>query len=138
MNIQVPYFKKADENSYNLYRKITQMIDLIILDTNIYLFNSRMIVASAMFLIFGIYFEIFDPKSNLTDLNYLNSICFGNLRKKHFLNEIYSEFLLQSFGFQYSEIFFSIMYASKFKNFMFSIELPLIIRSNEHLLNEVI
>jgi hypothetical protein len=136
-NIPVPFFKKAEENSYNLFRKITQLIDLIILDTNNYLFNGRMIVASAMFLVFGYYFGIFNNKSNLTDLNYLNNICFGISRKKHFLNEIFSEFLTQSFGFQYTEIFFSIIYVSKFMNFKFNYDLPLIIRSNDMVIDEV-
>jgi hypothetical protein len=133
----VPFFKRAEESSYNLFRKIAQMIDLIILDTNHYLFNCRMLVASAMFLVFGFHFGLLNMKSKLNDLNFLNGVCYGNVRSKHFLNEVFAEFLFQSFGFQYTEIFFSVIYVSKFLHFQFQYDLPLIVRTNDMLINEV-
>lgn len=123
------YFKKSNDLSYKLFRKTTQIIDLIVLDHNYYIFNYRLIIASIIFLLIAQHYNVISSDLNkLSDLNYLNVICFKQI---NVIREVFGEFLMQSFSFKFQEIFFSIIYVSKFLNFEFSYELPLAYRTND-------
>jgi hypothetical protein len=129
------YFKKSDDLSYRNFRMITQIIDLIVLDHNYYIFNYRLIVASTFFLILANHYKVISSDLNkLSDLNYLNLICF---KQSNVISEVFGEFLFQSFSFKFQEIFFSIIYVSKFLYFEFNYDLPLAFKANEDILKNV-
>jgi hypothetical protein len=129
------YFKRSDDLSYRIFRMITQIIDLVVLDHNYYIFNYRLIVASTFFLILANHYKVISSDlDKLRDLNYLNLICF---KQANVISEVFGEFLFQSFSFKFQEIFFSIVYVSKFFYFEFNYELPLACKTNEDILKNV-
>ena len=131
-NENILYFKKPDEKSYYQFRNITQVIDLLVLDKKYFLFNQRLLVASAIFLVLGFSLQVFSPDQNGYDEDFVKEIT-----QKTVFSEVFEEFLTQSFGFTMDEIYLPIVYVSKFFNFKFSTDLPLIAQTNEEIVNQV-
>jgi len=104
------YFRRPNNISLKIYRKICQFIDYVIFDHNYYIFNYRFIVASSMFLIIGEYYQVFESFEKVTELNYLNMICF---RAKNIISEVFIEFIINRFEIKIQELYFPIIYLSK-------------------------
>lgn len=131
-NKNVIYFKKPNEEAYFIYRQITQMIDLIVLDINYLSFSLREIIAACLFIVIGENLNTFDSSGELSSMNYLLKVT-----KNNYFAELFTEFLNQSFGFNMQSIYLAIIFASKFMKFKFSTELPLIAQTDEDLVNKV-
>lgn len=124
------FFKKADDNSYSLYRKICQYVDLITLDYCLQFEDKRLLIASAMFIVifencFLLNLETFenDIRSYENNFSHINNneleVVAENFTKNNtgkiiknsnqediFSNffEVFKDFLIQSFNFHLYEI----------------------------------
>ena len=126
------YFKKQNDKAYSNYRRIYQLIDLISLDSNNYIYDKRGIVAAC----------------------FLECICFeyklkySSERKKIYSTEkeitqnfidviynMYKLFIEQSFDFSFNDNLIQecIKFVFKFSDFSFSYNLPLIYKAKEKL-----
>jgi hypothetical protein len=126
------YFKKPDEETYFIFRQITQLTDVIVLDINYLNFSLRELVAACLFITIGKNLNIFDKPGELNDMTYLLKVSRNN-----YFADIFSEFLHQSFGFTIQCIYLAIIFVSKFTKLNFSTELPLIAQTNEDIVNYV-
>lgn len=131
---KIIYFKKADEKSYIYYRQATQLIDAFLTDFNHIRFQTRHLIASVILIIICIFYEIpyFISKVNLDNFKFDESFymeLFYNMPEYEIIiNQVFGEFLNQSFNVTYEDIIPALIYASNFIFFDFSFDLPLIIQ----------
>lgn len=127
------YFKKADDNSYSLYRKVCQYTDLIAMDYCLQFEDKRLLIASIMFIVifencFNLNLKCFENEiksyennfsqiqiNNSNDLeliteNITKSKCEKTIRNNCQQDifpsffDVYKDFLVQSFNFRLQEI----------------------------------
>ena len=127
------YFKKPNDNSYNNFRKITQLIDIMELDFNSYNYEPRILVAISFFIIL----------CNKYNLNYdFNKKKFDknkNPNLSELIIDIYSKFIAQSFDFGFNNEMLQkgIKYFyNNYINFEFTFDLPLIYQVHPEKLDE--
>ena len=114
------YYKKSNDNSYYNYRKICQLIDIIVLDYLSYNYDSRILMAVSLFVIICINYKF--------DYNFKKN----NFRQKtpfsKYIFKVYNQFINQSFDYNFNDknIQNALNYCYKFKNFTFTFELPLL------------
>lgn len=136
------YFKKTDEKAYEIYREVAQLIDIYAVDYNSLIYSSRHLVACAIFLVlcFNLYIPYFMPENiNKFDFDkqfYIEFIKDQTSMHKNFV-DVYGEFLHQSFNISFGEIIDTLVYCSKFLNFEFSYDLPLIVQTNSDISDNV-
>lgn len=121
---QLIYFKKSNDESYYNYRKITQIIDLIVIDYNHLKYNKRYLVAAAIFIVILL---VYGMSCDIGEYNYTE----GTKEKE--IWDIYSSFVNQSFDvdvYDY-EMIECLKYVALFKEFEFNYELPLIYQIEE-------
>jgi hypothetical protein len=138
------YFKKTDETSYQIYREITQLIDVIVLDYLSLRYHSRYIVASCIFLTLCmnleiIYFTKAERNAYTFDEEfYINLLNEAEDSSNRYLVDIYSSFLHQSFNMSFEDILETVVYCSKFIHFEFTYDLPLVMQTNPNGIENVI
>ncbi|MCQ2819673.1 MAG: hypothetical protein MJ252_20605 [archaeon] len=128
----IMFFKKSNDNSYYNFRRITQMLDLILLDFHSEKFKDRYLIAALIYvcLILNYNFEY----------DFENKKYFGAEEEKFdAINKVYSNFLNQSFDFELyeQELIDAITFCGKFKDFDFSYDLPLLYQVEENDLETV-
>lgn len=134
------FFKKADDKSYLVFRKLTQIIDLISLDFYRLQYSNREIVASVLILTllesigsihmstFNIIhnieskFNVFKIKSILEDLS--------TKEEERILINTFIDFLFQSFNYQLEDIDKTLQYVSDFFFFIkdVNIDIPITVQ----------
>ena len=124
------YFKRQNEKSYSNYRRIYQLIDLISLDYNNYIYDKRGIVAGCFFECITYEYKLdysFDKKK-LYSKNKDKNKDFVNLIQKMF-----NLFLEQSYDFLFNDKMIQkcINYVFKFRQFSFSYNMPLIYKTGQ-------
>ena len=117
---EIIYYKNSNDKSYYNYRKICQIIDLIVLDYNSYDFDSRLLVAASFFIIICINYKL---NYDFNNQNFKQKTPLAKL-----LINVYQQFISQSFDYVFNDksVQMAINYCMKFKNFKFSYELPLL------------
>jgi hypothetical protein len=139
---KVIYFKKTDEKSYQIYREVTQLIDVITLDYASLKYNSRYIVASCIFLVLCINFEVvYFTKNEMNayqfDEEFYISLLNEPETQHRYLIDIYSSFLHQSFNISFEDILATLVFCSKFIHFEFNYDLPLVMTTNSEAVDNV-
>jgi hypothetical protein len=128
------FFKKPDELAYHIYREVTQLIDLCVLDYISLKYNNRKLVASAIFITLCINLEVeyFQKEININnvDLTFWKDFLEEVNWSYSYIIDTFSIFLTQSFNFKFYDILNELVYMSKFLNFNFTYELPLILQNN--------
>ena len=115
------YFKKPNDNSYSNFRKISQLIDIMVLDYHSYNYESRILVAISFFIIICNNYQL---KYNFAKKNFDNNTLLSKL-----LLNTYTKFVLQSFDYDFNndKIQKGIKYFyNNYINFPFVFELPLL------------
>ena len=125
---EIIYYKKSNDISYYNYRKICQLIDLIVIDYFSYNFESRILMAVCLLIIICINYK-FDY--NFKKKNFKQKTPFS----KYIFN-VYNQFINQSFDYNFNDknIQKALEYCYKFKNFNFTYELPLLYQIHQELL----
>lgn len=99
-----------------------QIIDIALLDVISLQYQPRAIVASVMYILLGYHFGQFFKDSIASEVE--NNSQF--LNDGYAYNDLFSDFLAQSFGFQIAELLPTIQYISSFMALPFNYDLPLI------------
>ncbi len=134
LNNKIIFFKKADEKSYIYYRQATQLIDSFLTDFNHLKFPTRHLIASVIFIIICIFYEIpyFISNTNQNNLdfdeNFYVDLFFNMPEYEILINQVFGEYLNQSFNVGFEDIIPALVYASRYIFFDFSYDLPLIIQ----------
>ena len=122
------FYKKTIDNSYYNYRKISQLIDIIILDYYSYNFKPRVLMSVCLLVIICINYNLdYDfKKKNFKQKTEFSQCIF----------DVYIQFINQSFDFNFYDknIQKALEYVYKFKNFNFSYELPLLYQIHQDIL----
>jgi hypothetical protein len=114
--------------SYSLYRKTTQLLDLIVLDVNHLAFNSRLLIASAMLLTLGFYYNSALDISGLRENESITQL----LKSNSFLNQVFADFVAKSFGISIFDLSFPLAYCSKFHSIIeYDFELPSVTKNSD-------
>ena len=122
------YYKKSIDSSYYNYRKISQLVDIIILDYYSYNFDSRILMAVCLLVIICINYNL--------DYNFHKK----NLKQKtefsKYIFNVYIQFINQSFDFNFfdKKIQRALEYVYQFKKFNFNYDLPLYYQINQDML----
>ena len=131
------FFKRQNEASYYNYRRIYQIIDLIMLDYNSYTYGFRHLVAASFLIIICLHYDL--------EFDFNKKILKNKKKKKYDKNdtgkimfEIYLQFIGQSFDFslENEELNECINYVYKFINFKFTYFLPLIFQLEQEHMND--
>jgi hypothetical protein len=132
---KIIYFKKADEKSYIYYRQATQLIDAFLTDFDHVKFQTRHLIASVIFIIVCIFYEIPYFVSNSAnqnnfkfDENFYMELFYNMPEYEIIINQVFGEFLNQSFNISFEDIIPALIYASNYIFFDFAFDLPLIIQ----------
>ena len=130
-------FKKQNEASFYNYRRIYQIIDLVMLDYNSYIYGFRHLVAASLLIIICLHYDL--------EYDFNKKILKNKKKKKHgkkntgkIILEIYVQFIGQSFDFslENEELNECINYVYKFINFKFTYFLPLIFQLEQEHMND--
>ena len=135
------FFKRQNEISYYNYRRIYQIIDLIVLDYHSYKYEIRYLIAASFLISICIHYnleydlnkKIFKNKKILKNSKILPKNDIGKV-----LLDIYMQFIEQSFDYSFDdkELNESIKYVYKFINFKFSYDIPLIFQIEQDHIND--
>jgi hypothetical protein len=138
------YFKRQSEISYYNYRRIYQLIDLIILDYKFHKYEIRYLIAACFLVSICLYYNLefdFIQKSLKIRKDKKSELKLKNLARYKIgkiLLEIYINFIEQSFNFSFDDknLIQSIKYVYKFFNFKFIYEIPLIFQVENIYIND--
>lgn len=126
------FFKKADDSSYLLYRKVTQLVDLISLDYTKLKFTNREIVASALILTLLENCEIISLNSRIEfDSKFIKKMAFSNKKSEIvLLCSTFNDFLFQSFNFKLEDLDSSLKYVQNYLGFLADavVDIPLTVQ----------
>jgi len=127
---EIIYYKKSIDSSYYNYRKICQLIDLIILDYYSYNFEPRVLMAVCLLVIICINYNL--------DYNFKKKSFKQKTEFSQYIFDVYIQFINQSFDFNFYDknIQKALEYVYKFKNFKFTYELPLIYQIHPEMLED--
>ncbi len=115
-------FKQPSEKAYTRYRELVQMIDAMLLDSVSMQYQPRTLIASAMYVLLAYHFGQATRESIASE--FVCTSCF--LSPEYPFNDLFSDFLAQSFGFQLTELLPSIQYVSAFMVMPFNYTLPVV------------
>ena len=135
------FFKRQNEVSYYNYRRIYQIIDLIVLDYHSYRYDIRYLVASCFLILICLHYNLeydLDRKILKNKKLIKKSKSVEKNDKGKILLEIYIQFIEQSFDFFFDDKQLNecILYAYKFINFKFSYDIPLIFQIEQDHIND--
>ena len=135
------FFKRQNEASYYNYRRIYQLIDLIVLDYHSYKYEIRYLIAASFLIAICIHYNLeYDlyrkylkkkkvvKNSKISQKNDVGKI----------LLDIYKQFIEQSFDYSFDDeqLNGSIKFIYKFINFKFSYDIPLIFQIEQDHIND--
>ena len=122
------FYKKTIDKSYYNYRKISQLVDIIILDYYSYNFEPRILMSVCLLLIICINYNF--------DYNFKKKCFKQKTEFSQYIFDVYIQFINQSFDFNFYDktIQKALEYVYKFKNFNFSYELPLLYQIHQDML----
>ena len=135
------FFKRQNEVSYYNYRRIYQIIDLIVLDYHSYRYDIRYLVASSFLILICLHYNLeYDLNRKILKNKKLvkKNKSFEKTDKGKILLDIYIQFIEQSFDFFFEDkqLSESISYVYKFINFKFSYDIPLIFQIEQEHIND--
>ena len=114
-------FKKIDDKSYAIFREMMQILDLGILDIDTLQYHPRVFIASAMYLILSLHYDILTLEGIVSRVPY-----YSDYLEPNDFNSTFSMFLEQSFSFELSELLPTIQYVSSLFKLPFVYDLPTI------------
>ncbi|CAD8120978.1 unnamed protein product [Paramecium sonneborni] len=117
LNIQ---FRKPNEESYQLFRKLCQLVDCTLMDIQTLQYMPRTIVASFMYLIISFQLNVYD----LDMLEIMSQTSMFLLNKENQFNIIFGQFVQTTFGFALQDILPAIQYAVGFYELKINYETP--------------
>jgi hypothetical protein len=135
------FFKRQNETSYYNYRRIYQLIDLVVLDYHSYKYEIRYLIAASFLIAICIHYNLeYDlyrkflkkkkvvKNSKISQKNDVGKI----------LLDIYKQFIEQSFDYSFDDkqLNGSIKFIFKFINFKFSYDIPLIFQIEQDHIND--
>ena len=125
---EIVYYKKSNDISYYNYRKICQLIDIIVLDYFSYNFEPRILMAVSLFIIICINYKF--------EYNFKKKILKQKTAFSKYIFKVYKQFINQSFDYNFNDenIQKTLSYCYKFRNFNFTYELPLLYQIHQDLL----
>jgi hypothetical protein len=114
------FFKKADDSSYLLFRKVTQLIDIISLDYMKLNFTNREVVASSLILTLLENSEIIsiNNSSIITSKQIQKFTSSNNRPEVVILCSTFNDFLFQSFNFKLEDLDSSLKFVQKYIAFL--------------------
>ena len=114
------YYKKSNDSSYYNYRKICQLIDIIVLDYLSYNYETRVLMAASLFIIICINYKL---DYNFKKKNFRQKTAFSK-----YIFKVYNQFINQGFDYNFNDknLQNALNYCYKFKNFNFTFDLPLL------------
>jgi hypothetical protein len=135
------FFKRQNEVSYYNYRRIYQIIDLIVLDYHSFRYDIRYLVASCFLILICLHYNLeydLDKKILKNKKLIKKSKSVEKNDKGKILLEIYIQFIEQSFDFFFEDKQLNecIRYTYKFINFKFSYDIPLIFQIEQDHIND--
>ena len=113
-------FKQPTEKAYAKFREFMQVIDIALLDVVSLQYQPRAIIASTMYLMLVYHFG--QATKEIISAEFVYSSHF--LNPEYPFNDLFSDFLVQSFGFQLAELLPTIQYMSTFMALPFNYNLP--------------
>ena len=129
---KIIYFKKADEKSYIYYRQATQLIDALLTDYNHLKLQQRHLIAAVIFIVISLFYEFpFFTQEQFPTISFNEDFFIQLYKSKEFgiiINQVFGEFLSQSFNFTFEDIIPACVYCSNYVFFEFTFDLPLIIQ----------
>ncbi|CAD8123361.1 unnamed protein product [Paramecium sonneborni] len=117
INIQ---FRKPNEESYQLFRKLCQLVDCALMDIQTLQYMPRTIVASFMYLIISFQLNVY----NQDMLEIMSQTSMFLLNKDNQFNVIFGQFVQTTFGFALQDILPAIQYAVGFYELKINYETP--------------
>ncbi|CAD8115316.1 unnamed protein product [Paramecium primaurelia] len=114
------FFRKANEESYQLFRKLCQLIDCTLLDIQTLQYMPRTIVASFMYLIISFQLNVFE----IDMLEIMSRTSMFLLNRDNQFNLIFGQFVSITFGFALQDILPAIQYAVGFYELEINYETP--------------
>ena len=117
-----PYFKQLNEQSFLLFRQLTQYIDCSLLHAETLQYHSRALIASFMYLVLGVYFGLFSDFTILNEVARTSTFLYND---SNGYNDMFSIFLRKCFSFELHELLPTIQYCANYFNLPISNELPI-------------
>ncbi|CAD8155689.1 unnamed protein product [Paramecium pentaurelia] len=117
LNVQ---FRKPNEESYQLFRKLCQLVDCTLMDIQTLQYMPRTIVASFMYLIISFQLNVYDQDM----LEIMSQTSMFLLNKDNQFNIIFGQFVQTTFGFALQDILPAIQYAVGFYELNINYETP--------------
>jgi hypothetical protein len=114
-------FKKTDEKSYAMFREIMQVLDTATLDVDTLQYQPRVLVASIMYLILSVHYEVLSVEDVVNRVAYYSDY----LESSEF-NALFSGFLEQSFSFELPELLPTIQYLCDLFRLPFAYDIPIL------------
>ncbi|KAM3143800.1 G1/S-specific cyclin-E1 [Paramecium bursaria] len=113
-------FRKPDEESYQLFRKLNQFIDCAIMDINTLQYLPRTIVASMMYLLIGFEMNIFNDSM----VKQISQTSLFLLDQHSLINQLFGQFVKTSFGFALQDLLPAIQYCVGFISLEINFDTP--------------
>ena len=120
-------FKSSNESAYARFREVMQIIDLIVLDNTWLQYQPRGLVVSIMFLILGIHVGEYDIEMIVNEFVFSSN---RFLNHNSLYTQVFSDFLVLSFGVQLHDLAPTIQYVSSFMGVPFNYDLPMSAQQN--------
>ena len=112
-------FKKTDEKSYAMFREVMQILDSVVLDVDTLQYQPRILVASVMYLILSMHYDVLDIEAIVNRVGY-----YSDYLEPNEFNEMFAMFLEQSFSFELAELLPTIQYVSDIFKVPFAYDIP--------------
>ena len=114
-------FKQPTEKAYARYRELMQLIDTILLDLVSLQYQPRAIIASVLYILLAYHFGQVTKEGIASEFSCSSHF----LSPEYPFNDLFSDFLAQSFGFQLAELLPTIQYVAVFMSMPFNYDLPI-------------
>ena len=119
------FFKQANEESYNYYREVLQIMDLLLLDIETLQYNQRSIVASAIYLMVGKHYHHFELSTIVHEFSHSSTFLSTEFQE---FNQFFSVYLKSQFDLELEDLYASIQYVAPFFAVKISYEMPYTIK----------
>ena len=113
-------FKTPTEKAYTKFREVMQLTDTMLLDISSLQYKPRALVASTLYIILAYYFG----QATKEEIAGEFPVSSRFLSMENPFNDLFADFLVQSFGFQLEELLPTIQYVASFMAMQFNYELP--------------
>jgi hypothetical protein len=125
-NIKLPRFRADSEEEYYLIRNFFQIIDLISIDYEHLQYSEKLLVASAIYILLGLYLRFFSISQVVSEFT-KNINAYSNYYE---LNSIFNRFTCNFLEIELNHLSQHILYVSFFFNMKFEYESPKFILDN--------